>query len=127
MPHLSLHIREESLDPEVERALIAGLTEAVTSVFGERVRPLVAVELIGVPQRRRGIGGLPTEEVAPVVLLSLREAAYHLPQVPDAPARLVAAATAAITGALGEVVGRQTVVTLDGVPAGRSGIGGRVA
>ncbi|MET8539965.1 hypothetical protein ABZW03_04815 [Kitasatospora sp. NPDC004799] len=127
MPHLSLHIREESLGPDVERALIAGLTGAVTSVFGERFRPLVAVELIGVPQRRRGIGGLPTDEVAPVVTLSMREAAYHLPQVPDAPARLVAAATAAVTGVLGEAVGQQTVVTVDGVPAGRSGVGGQVA
>ncbi|MFE7525027.1 hypothetical protein ACFU7Y_04830 [Kitasatospora sp. NPDC057542] len=126
MPHLSLHIREESLDPDVERSLIAGLTEAVATVFGEQFRPLVAVELIGVPQRRRGIGGLPTDEVAPVVTLSMREAAYHLPQVPDAPARLVAAATGAIAGVLGEAVGQQTVVTLDGVPAGRSGLGGRV-
>ncbi|MBD0672131.1 hypothetical protein [Streptomyces sp. CBMA156] len=126
MPHLSLHIREESLDADVEPKLIAALTGAVAVVFGERFRPLVAVELIGVPQRRRGIGGVPTEEAAPVVTLSMREAAYHLPQVPDAPARLVAAATGAITDVLGEAVGKQTVVTLDGVPAGRSGVGGRV-
>ncbi|MFG2904460.1 hypothetical protein ACGF13_05270 [Kitasatospora sp. NPDC048286] len=127
MPHLSLHIREESLTPAVEPTLIAGLTDAVTSVFGEQFRPLVAVELIGVPQRRRGIGGVPTDEAAPVVTLSMREAAYHLPQFPDAPARLVAAAAGAIAAVFGEAVGRQTVVTLDGVPAGRSGIGGLVA
>lgn len=42
------------------------------------------------------------------------------------PARLVAAATGAITDVFGESVGQQTVVTLDGVPAGRSGVGGRL-
>ncbi|MEU9043751.1 MULTISPECIES: hypothetical protein [unclassified Kitasatospora] len=127
MPHLSLHIREESLDATVEPRLIAALTEAVATVFGEQARPMVAVELIGVPQRRRGIGGVPTGEAAPVVALSMREAAYHLPHVPDAPARLVAAVTEAITGTLGEAAGRQTVVTVEGVAAGRSGIGGQVA
>ncbi|WP_406197506.1 hypothetical protein OH807_12195 [Kitasatospora sp. NBC_01560] len=125
MPHYSLHIREESLDGTVEPLLIRTLTDAVVSVFGEGVRPMVAVELIGVPQQRRGVGGLPTTEDAPQVTLSMREGAYHLDHVPDAPARLIAATTDALAVVLGEDVRRQTVVTIEGVPAGRSGVAGQ--
>jgi phenylpyruvate tautomerase PptA (4-oxalocrotonate tautomerase family) len=127
MPHFSLHIREEALDGTVEPKLISALTDAVGVVYGKEFARLVGVELIGVPQRRRGIGGVPTADDAPLVNLSMREAALHLPAVPDAPARLVAATTDALAGVLGEGIREQIVVTITGVPEGRSGAGGTMA
>ncbi|BDM69804.1 hypothetical protein HEK616_32910 [Streptomyces nigrescens] len=127
MPHFSVHIREESLDGTVEPKLIGALADAVGAVYGEEFRRLVGVDLIGIPQHRRGIGGNPTDLDAPHVTLSMREAAYHLPEVPDAPARLVANATDALVAALGEAVRKQVIVTLVGVPDGRTGVAGAVA
>ncbi len=37
--------------------LVAGVTEALVSVFGERVRSGTTVELVGTPAGRSGIGG----------------------------------------------------------------------
>lgn len=127
MPHYTVHLREEALNGTVEPKLISGLTDVVSTVFGERFRPLVAVDLIGVPQRRRGVGGTPSADDNPVVTLSLREPAYHVPELPDAPARLVAGITDALAAPLGEHARAQTVVTLVGVPEGRSGTAGEVA
>ncbi|MFF1907662.1 hypothetical protein [Kitasatospora sp. NPDC058218] len=127
MPHYSLHIREEALDGTIEPRLIGALTDAVAAVFGEGIRPLVGVELIGVPQNRRGSGGVVTDQDAPEVTFSMREAAFHLEAVPDAPARLIAATYDALAGVLGEESRRQTVVTVVGVPRGRSGVAGEVA
>ncbi|MBD0422770.1 tautomerase family protein [Streptomyces sp. NPDC052309] len=124
MPHFTVHLREESLDGTVEPKLIAALADAVGSVYGEEFRRLVGVDLIGVPQHRRGIGGVPTDTDAPLVTFSLREPALRHPRVPEAPARLVAAITDALAGVLGEGVREQTVVSLAGVPDGRSGVGG---
>ncbi|MFE7464339.1 hypothetical protein ACFU6R_09555 [Streptomyces sp. NPDC057499] len=127
MPHFTVHIREETLDGTVEPKLIGALTDAVGTVYGEGFRRLVGVDLIGIPRHRRGIGGEPTDLDAPLVTLSMREAAYHLPEVPDAPARLVTAITDALTGVLGEDVRTRTVVTIAGVPDGRTGVAGAVA
>ncbi|MFD8822597.1 hypothetical protein ACFV1C_09575 [Streptomyces sp. NPDC059605] len=127
MPHFNVHIREEALDGTVEPKLIAALADVVGAVYGEGFRRLVGVDLIGVPQHRRGIGGSPVDIDAPLVTLSMREAAYHLPEVPDAPARLVAATTDALAGVLGEAVREQVVVTIVGVPDGRTGVAGAVA
>ncbi|WP_179382483.1 tautomerase family protein [Streptomyces sp. SA15] len=57
----------------------------------------------------------------------MREAAYHLPEIPDAPARLVAAITDALVGVLGEDIRKQIIVTIVGVPDGRTGVAGTVA
>ncbi|MER5501846.1 MULTISPECIES: hypothetical protein [unclassified Streptomyces] len=127
MPHFNVHIREEALDGTVEPKLIAALADAVGTVYGEGFRRLVGVDLIGIPQHRRGIGGKPADIDAPLVTLSMREAAYHLPEVPDAPARLVAATTDAVAGVLGEAVREQVIVTITGVPDGRTGVAGAVA
>ncbi|GAB2908486.1 hypothetical protein [Streptomyces mayteni] len=127
MPHFSVHIREETLDGTVEPKLISALTDAVGAVYGEEFRRLVGVDLIGVPGRRRGVGGKPTDDAAPLVTLSMREAAYHLPEIPDAPARLVATITEAVVGVLGEAVREQVIVTIAGVPAGRTGVAGALA
>ncbi|MBP0450374.1 tautomerase family protein [Kitasatospora sp. RG8] len=43
------------------------------------------------------------------------------------PARLIAATTDALAAVLGEEARGRTVVTIEGVPAGRSGVGGQVA
>lgn len=127
MPHFSMHIREEALDGTVEPKLISALADAVGAVYGEEFRRLVGVDLIGIPQHRRGIGGVPAEIDVPLVTLSMREAAYHLPEVPDAPARLVAATTDAVAGVLGEGIRKQIIVTIVGVPDGRTGVAGTVA
>ncbi|KPI31265.1 hypothetical protein ACWGA9_07680 [Streptomyces sp. NPDC054950] len=127
MPHFTVHISETALDRKTEEGLIRGLADAVGSVYGERFGRLAAVDLVGLPQRRRGIGGAPTDLTAPNITLSLREAAYRHPDVPDAPARLITAITDAVAGVLGEQVRHQVAVGLLAVPEGRSGIGGQVA
>ncbi|MFJ6382566.1 hypothetical protein ACIQI7_21495 [Kitasatospora sp. NPDC092039] len=127
MPHFTVHIREEALDGTVEPKLIAALTDAVGSVFGPGFARLVGVDLIGLPAHRRGVGGLPTDLDNPIVTLSMREAAYHLAEVPDAPARLVTATTDALAAVLGEHVRAQTIVTIAGTPEGRTGVAGAVA
>ncbi|MFF9195594.1 hypothetical protein ACF09L_10340 [Streptomyces sp. NPDC014779] len=129
MPHFTVQITEDSLDGTVEAPLVRSLADAVGSVYGPDFRRLVGVDLIGVPRARRGVGGepLPAGAHQPLVTLSMREAAYHLPQVPDAPARLVAATTDALAAVLGEEVRGQTVVTIEGVPDGRTGVAGAVA
>ncbi|MFJ8043665.1 hypothetical protein ACIRBX_24505 [Kitasatospora sp. NPDC096147] len=127
MPHFTVHIRDEALDGTVEPKLIAALTDAVGTVFGPGFARLVGVDLIGIPAHRRGVGGLPADRDNPVVTLSMREAAYHLPEVPDAPARLVAATTDALAAVLGEQVRSQVIVTITGTPAGRTGVAGAVA
>ncbi|MFJ8086463.1 hypothetical protein ACIQ6Y_38635 [Streptomyces sp. NPDC096205] len=127
MPHFTVYIRDEALDGTVEPQLISALTDAVGAVYGDGFRRLVGVDLIGVPQHRRGIGGVPTGKDAPRVTLSMREAAYHVAEVPDAPARLVAGVTDALAGVLGEHIREQVIVTLEGVPDGRTGVAGNVA
>jgi hypothetical protein len=74
------------------------------------------VDLIGIPQHRRGIGGVPAESDAPLVTLSMREAAYHLPEIPDAPVRLVAAITDALVGVLRPQTLRFDYASSDAVP-----------
>ncbi|MFC5664921.1 hypothetical protein ACFP3U_18265 [Kitasatospora misakiensis] len=127
MPHFSVHIREEALDGTVEPKLISALADAVGAVYGQEFRRLVGVDLIGIPQHRRGVGGVQVDHDAPLVTLSMREAAYHLPEVPDAPARLVATTTDALADVLGEAVRKQVIVTIVGVPDGRTGVAGSVA
>ncbi|MDW6059847.1 hypothetical protein SAZ11_19875 [Streptomyces sp. FXJ1.4098] len=73
MPHFTVQIREEELDGKTEPKLIRALADAVGAVYGERLRSVAAVDLFGVPRGRRGIGGVPTEENAPVVTLNIRE------------------------------------------------------
>ncbi|MBH5333579.1 hypothetical protein IHE55_01665 [Streptomyces pactum] len=126
MPHFQVRVAEQHLDGTAEPKLIAGLTDAVTQVFGERMRALVVVELFGVPDGRWGVGGVPVDGPAPDITLHMREGAFHRPEIPDAPARLIAAATEAVTAALGATLGAGATVRLVGVPAGRSGVGGQV-
>lgn len=123
MPHFTVVTGEEHVSEGAE-ALIKGLAGAVGEVFGDGLRQLAVVELFGVPAGRRGVGGVATSENSPVVSLNLREGAFHVPSVPDAEARLIAAITDAVTAAYGEGVRDRTTVQLFGIPAGRSGEGG---
>ncbi|WP_416974119.1 tautomerase family protein [Streptomyces sp. 4F14] len=125
MPHCTVHLGEEALAGQ-ETKLIVALTDAVGSVFGDDFRKLVGVDLIGVPAHRRGTGGVVTGGATPQITLSMREGAYRHPGVPEAPARLVGAITDAVAGVLGEETRERTLVTLVGVPEGRSGVGGRL-
>ncbi|HEY3687927.1 MAG TPA: hypothetical protein VGL93_33120 [Streptosporangiaceae bacterium] len=127
MPHFTVVLGEEHLGGGAEKALISGLAEAVGAVFGERLRQVAVVEVFGVPPGRRGVGGVPATENAPVVTLNLREGAFHLPTVPDAEVRLITEISDAVGSAYDEGVRGRTTVQLFGIPPGRSGEGGEVA
>ncbi|HEX5947173.1 MAG TPA: hypothetical protein VFY82_12880 [Acidimicrobiales bacterium] len=122
MPHFNVHLVEESLDGVVVGATIRALTDAVVAVYGERARSLAVVEILGVPRSRWGVGGVPAADHRPIVTLHMREPALHM--VDDAPARLIAAITDAMVGVLGDPVRDHLVVTIVGIPTGRSGVAG---
>jgi phenylpyruvate tautomerase PptA (4-oxalocrotonate tautomerase family) len=124
MPHFTVHAVEEDLDERREAGLIRGLTEAVVAVYGERARPLVVVQLVGVPRRRWGVGGQRVDALAPVVTLGMREPALTMPGIDDPPARLIASITDAVAFVYGERVRAEVTVEIVGVPTGRSGVGG---
>ncbi|GGN53613.1 hypothetical protein GCM10011579_011970 [Streptomyces albiflavescens] len=126
MPHLTVQIREETLDGSIESKLIRALTDAVAAVVGDWARAVAVVELFGVPEHRWGTGGIPGEAPAPVITLVMREGGLTHPQIPDAPARLIKSLTEAAVTVLGEAVRKQVTVLIAGVPAGRSGVGGDV-
>jgi phenylpyruvate tautomerase PptA (4-oxalocrotonate tautomerase family) len=61
-PAVTFGIREEAFArPDASQRiarLVAGVTDAVTSVFGEQVRAGVRVELVGNPAGRTAVGGI---------------------------------------------------------------------
>ncbi|GHF20691.1 hypothetical protein GCM10017786_63220 [Amycolatopsis deserti] len=61
-PSVTFGIREAAFERpdagDLVARLVAGVTEAVVAVFGERVRPGVTVELVGTPTGRTGVGGV---------------------------------------------------------------------
>ncbi|RKT82363.1 Phenylpyruvate tautomerase PptA, 4-oxalocrotonate tautomerase family [Saccharopolyspora antimicrobica] len=60
-PSVTFGIREAAFSrpdaDEIVARLIAGVTDAIVDVFGERVRAGVTVELVGTPAERTGVGG----------------------------------------------------------------------
>jgi phenylpyruvate tautomerase PptA (4-oxalocrotonate tautomerase family) len=62
-PIVTLTTREGALHrpeiPDAAARLIASITDAVVTVFGEAVRPHVTVLVIGIPSGRSGVGGEP--------------------------------------------------------------------
>lgn len=58
-PSVLLHSRARLFEqvPDAAPRLVSVLTDAVTSVLGEDVRPGVGVTLVGVPDNRSGEGG----------------------------------------------------------------------
>lgn len=126
MPHFNVQMLDEALDGQVEPKIIRALTEAVVNVYGEQARPLVVVELFGVPQGRLGVGGVPVEHNVPIVTLNMREPALTRPTIDDIPARLIASITAALVDVFGEHIRPHVNVLVVGIPTGRSGVGGNV-
>ncbi|MFI0463615.1 4-oxalocrotonate tautomerase family protein [Saccharopolyspora sp. 5N102] len=123
MPHFTVKLHEEMLDGSTERKLIEALTNAATEVYGEDFRPLVVVELFGIPRHRWGSGGAPATREAVQVTLNMREAGLTRldPAIP------ITSITDAATEVFGTQLREDVAVHLVGVPAGRSGVGGEVA
>jgi phenylpyruvate tautomerase PptA (4-oxalocrotonate tautomerase family) len=126
MPHLTARVPETQLAGH-EQALIAALTDAVVSVYGEWARDLVVVHLDGVPEGRWGVGGKAVEDAAPAVTFGIREAALVRPDGNEVAARLVAALTDAVANVLGEQMRSGTSVELVATPDGRTGVGGAIS
>ncbi|WP_405723381.1 hypothetical protein OG607_14770 [Streptomyces sp. NBC_01537] len=124
MPHFTVQIHEEELDGKAEPGLIRALTDSVVAVYGERARSAAVVELFGIPRHRWGTAGAPATATAPVVTLNIREPALHLPEIANAPARLIASITDAVVTVFGEPIRRHVTVLIVGIPSGRSGVGG---
>jgi 4-oxalocrotonate tautomerase len=59
MPYLHLRINEDRLTPDKETELIAALTDAVASVYGDEIRRGTWVTLEAVPPSRWGVAGRP--------------------------------------------------------------------
>ena len=61
-PSVTFGIKEAAFSrPDAEQIvarLISGVTDAIVTVFGERVRSGVSVELVGTPAGRTGTGGV---------------------------------------------------------------------
>ncbi|WP_328391893.1 hypothetical protein [Nocardia sp. NBC_00416] len=61
-PSVTFGIKEAALRradaQEIVARLISGITDAIVSVFGERVRSGVTVEFVGTPEGRTGVGGV---------------------------------------------------------------------
>ncbi|WP_040840670.1 hypothetical protein [Nocardia brevicatena] len=61
-PSVTFGIREAAFErpdaQDIVARLVAGVTDAIVSVFGEHVRSGVTVELVGTPEGRTGVGGL---------------------------------------------------------------------
>ncbi|MEV0698580.1 hypothetical protein AB0I53_11780 [Saccharopolyspora sp. NPDC050389] len=123
MPHFTVKLHEEMLDGNAERKLIQALTNAATKTYGEDFRPLVAVELFGIPRHRWGSGGAPATREAVQVTLNMREAGLTRLD----PAVLITSITEAATEVFGDQIREDVTVHLVGVPPGRSGVGGEVA
>ncbi|WP_369206943.1 4-oxalocrotonate tautomerase family protein [Streptomyces sp. PU-14G] len=129
MPHFEVQIHEEALggeDSPVSGRLVEELTEAALTVYPESFRDIVAVELLGVERGRWGVGGKLTEEPSPIVTLRSKEGLFHHPHFARAPEKLISAITDAVVAVLGESVRERVTVRLVGIPAGRSGVGGRL-
>ncbi len=126
MPHFNVQMFDEVLDGKIEPKIISALTDAVVDVYGEQARPLVVVELFGIPQHRWGVGGVPAEGSRPIVTLKMRERALSRPTIDDPPAQLIASVTDAMVGVFGENIREHVNVLVVGIPPGRSGVGGDV-
>ncbi|MBB5868361.1 phenylpyruvate tautomerase PptA (4-oxalocrotonate tautomerase family) [Allocatelliglobosispora scoriae] len=125
MPHVTLYALEEELTGR-EPILIAELTSAVVSVYGEWVRSSVDVKLVGVPAGRWARGGVAVASAAPSVTFGMREDVFARPDAAGVIARLVSAFTDAVTAVFGDGCRDEILVELVGQPTSRSGLGGKV-
>lgn len=125
MPHVTVSTLEPQLAGR-ENELIARLTGAVVSVYGEQIRQHVAVQLIGLPIGRWALGGVPLAEVAPLVTLAIRERALTRPDGEHVAAALAAAVTDALVEVFGEIHRAGTLVDLLARADDHVAIGGRL-
>ncbi|ATL26116.1 tautomerase family protein [Streptomyces formicae] len=125
MPHLTAHLAEDRLAGN-EPALIAALTDAVVSVYGEWARDLVSVRLAGVPAGRFAQGGKAVDTNVSVVL-GVRAGVFDRPDAARITARLGAALTDAITRVVGDDLRAGTMVELVASPQERTFVGGALA
>lgn len=125
MPHVVL----TALEPELagrESRQIAGLTEAVVSVYGTWATGAVDVKLVGVHPGRWGRGGGVVASAAPTITFGMREEVFARPNASDVVARLKAAFTEAVVDEFGEACRSEVLVELVGQPTSRSGLGGQI-
>ncbi|KUL41328.1 tautomerase family protein [Actinoplanes awajinensis] len=125
MPHVMLHALEQQLAGR-EPAIIAALTDAVVSVYGEWARPSVDVRLVGIPAGRWARGGVPIETAAPSLTFGMREEVFARDDAARVVAQLVTAFTEAVTTVFGAEHRDDVLVELVGQPTSRSGLGGTV-
>ncbi|MEV3961029.1 hypothetical protein AB0M34_09055 [Nocardia sp. NPDC050193] len=85
------------------------------------------IRLIGIPDGRWAIGGVPVAKSAPGVTFGIREAALERADGPEIVSRLITGVTDAIVSVFGEEVRSGVTVEFVGTPAGRTGIGGVLA
>ncbi|MGI5130561.1 tautomerase family protein [Pseudonocardia sp. CA-107938] len=124
MPHLTVSVAESQLAGR-EAPLISALTDAVAAVYGEWARPLVVVQLVGLPAGRWAVGGRVVEaEAAPEVRFGIRAGALTRPDGPDIARRLVAAVTDAVAAGLGERLRKSVLVELAPQADDLVGVGG---
>jgi len=120
MPHLTIFALEEELAGR-EAALAAALTEAVVSVYGEWARPIVNIQLLGIPRGRWFVGGQPVESTAPTVTFRIRSDAFERPDAETLMARLTRGVSDAVASVFGEASREEITVDLvqtrDGRPA----------
>lgn len=58
-PHVTFGIKEEAFARTASiDALAAGVTDAIATVIGDRVRPGVTIDFIGTPDGRTAVGGI---------------------------------------------------------------------
>jgi phenylpyruvate tautomerase PptA (4-oxalocrotonate tautomerase family) len=125
MPHVTLYALEAELAGR-EPVLIAELTDAVVSVYGEWVRSSVDVRLIGIPAGRWARGGATVDAAAPSVTFGMREEVFARANAAGVIAQLVSAFTEAVTAVFGDQCRDEVLVELVGQPTSRSGLGGKV-
>ncbi|MEV0617079.1 tautomerase family protein [Nonomuraea sp. NPDC050404] len=123
MPHLTVRVMEPQLQGN-ESALIAALTDAVVSVYGEWAREVAVIHLDGVPAGRWGLRGKPVDEAAPAITFGIRAGAFTRPDSEELIARLVRNVTDAVADVLGAHLRDTITVELVATPAGRTAVGG---
>ncbi|MEU4838997.1 tautomerase family protein [Nocardia testacea] len=126
MPHLTVHVLERDLAGR-EAGLIEELTDAVVEVYGEWAREIVDIRLIGLPDGRWAIGGVPVTKSSPSVTFGIKEAAFERADGPELVSRLISGVTDAIVSVFGDEVRSRVTVEFVGTPAGRTGVGGVLA
>jgi phenylpyruvate tautomerase PptA (4-oxalocrotonate tautomerase family) len=126
MPHLDVYALDTDLTGH-EQTLIAGLTDAVATVYGEWARPGVVVRLFGLPPTRWAVGGHAGGSPAPAVTFGIRADALTRPDTPAILSALASGVTAALAGALGAHLHDAITVEFVPRPAAHLAVGGKLS